>query len=324
MPRYHCAGLTIESSVALPELTPASSGTSSWVFDVVTRMPVVAPGTVVHEAATVHGDVWLVTYRGDGWYVLRFFDAGDFVVVPAERRIACVPAESAGDGLVRHLLLNQVMPRVVALDDVVVLHASAVAVHGCAVAFIGSSGAGKSTLAAGLVRQGFELISDDFLVLDERVDRFEATPSYPGLRLWPDSADHFSHPGTPLELVAEDYDKRRLVTDPHSVAPSSVPLAALVILGVEPPSHEPAVRIRPVTRREAFMQVFEQAFRMEPTGAGRQAAEFERFSRLVEATALSRLEYRRTYAVLDDVADELRRALEGLVASPDADEAAVD
>jgi hypothetical protein len=51
------------------------------------------------------------------------------------------------------------------------LHASAVAVQGGAVAFVGASGAGKSTLAASLARAGFQVLCDDLCAVTFRAEQ---------------------------------------------------------------------------------------------------------------------------------------------------------
>ena len=67
----------------------------------------------------------------------------------------------------------------------VVLHGSAVAVDGAAVAVIGPSGAGKSTTAAALLDLGAELLSDDVVVVDDSDGRLTALPTESHLRLRP-------------------------------------------------------------------------------------------------------------------------------------------
>jgi len=72
-----------------------------------------------------------------------------------------------------------------------VLHASAVAMNGTAVAFLGESGKGKSTLAAALVSRGHRLLADDILAGSSH-DRVAAViPGVPLMKLWPEAESVF-------------------------------------------------------------------------------------------------------------------------------------
>ena len=67
-------------------------------------------------------------------------------------------------------------------------HAGAVEIDGRAVGFLGNNGAGKSTLASIFVGDGAALVTDDVLAVACDGDRYEAWPSYPSMRMWPDTA----------------------------------------------------------------------------------------------------------------------------------------
>lgn len=74
--------------------------------------------------------------------------------------------------------------------QLVALHAGAMAApSGRAYAFLGSSGAGKSTAALQLLRQGWELLADDLVLLD--TETLEILPGSSTLRLFdgPDEVD---------------------------------------------------------------------------------------------------------------------------------------
>lgn len=82
----------------------------------------------------------------------------------------------------QRLLFAQVLPLAAALQGLTVLHASAVAVNGRAVAFAASSGTGKTSLAAHLVAGGAVPITDDVLALE--LGGGGVTRAYPGPRLF--------------------------------------------------------------------------------------------------------------------------------------------
>jgi hypothetical protein len=67
-------------------------------------------------------------------------------------------------------LLRLAAPHVLALEGRHVLHASAAAIGGKVVAFVGPSGVGKSTIARMLMQQGHRIVSRDLLVVDHARD----------------------------------------------------------------------------------------------------------------------------------------------------------
>ncbi|SHK79062.1 hypothetical protein [Rhodothermus profundi] len=131
-----------------------------------------------------------------------------------------------------------------------VLHASAVAMGERVVAFIAEKGYGKSTMAAALHARGYQLVTDDVLVLDEQSDGPPLVlPSYPQLKLWPDAlaqAMHTMPDGLPRVHPAID---KRVTRVPQSVD-RPLPLAALFALR---PGE--TIQIRPLSGQEAFLEL---------------------------------------------------------------------
>jgi hypothetical protein len=84
-------------------------------------------------------------------------------------------------------LLGPIFGFILRIRGFTALHASAAVINGYAVAFVGSNRAGKSTIVAGLARAGHRVLSDDIAVLEETSETFRIKPSYPLIRLWPDS-----------------------------------------------------------------------------------------------------------------------------------------
>jgi hypothetical protein len=95
----------------------------------------------------------------------------------------------------------------------IVMHASAVSVHGKAMLFCGQSGAGKSTIAAMLCKRGYPLMNDDVCSLrPESGGSFSVTPDGRMLKLWTPSVDH-------LELAERRGPSVRNNTDKFYLAP---------------------------------------------------------------------------------------------------------
>lgn len=90
---------------------------------------------------------------------------GCYLVAPDGRRVLAAPPSGPAWRWER-LVLAQVLPLCAVLRGRDVLHASAVAHGGKAIAFLGASGAGKTTLAGRLVARGARLVTDDVLAVD--------------------------------------------------------------------------------------------------------------------------------------------------------------
>jgi hypothetical protein len=91
---------------------------------------------------------------------------GCYLVTPDGRRVIAAPPSGPAWRWER-LVLAQVLPLAAVLRGTHVLHASAVALAGRAVAFMGRSGVGKTTLAGRIVAHGALLMTDDVLAVDE-------------------------------------------------------------------------------------------------------------------------------------------------------------
>jgi hypothetical protein len=312
MPRYALAGLTVATEEAMPELPEAERSEAEWAFEIVHKLPLEHFTIPVHDTIDPEGGAWLVIRRDGHRYLLRFPGLADFVVSPSERRVTCLPDAAVDESSVRHLLLDQVVPHILAMDGSLVLHASAVAVDEGAVAFAGPTGAGKSSLAASFASEGFLPLADDFVLLREHASGFLAVPSYPGLRLWPDSADLLAGQGYSLMPVAGNSDKQRLAPRTVPQAPSPHPLLAIAELGHTAADEAAAVNLTRLSRRQGFISIFEQAFRVERSGRDRQLSELDRIARLAESTTVFGLRYPRNYERLAEVRSRILRALEDL------------
>jgi hypothetical protein len=110
--------------------------------------------------------------------------AGAFAVGP--EGIAVDPEPGAEETAIEEALLGPALALAMARRGIFVLHASAVAMGGGVIGFLGESGAGKSTLARLLVEAGppgdVALAADDLLAVGPEA---AALPHYPQLKLDP-------------------------------------------------------------------------------------------------------------------------------------------
>jgi hypothetical protein len=110
-----------------------------------------------------------------------------------------------------------------------VLHASAVAVEGKAVAFCGACGAGKSTLAAALMRHGYPFVNDDVCHVGVDRGRPAVLPDGRMLKLWGDAVESLALAARRGEAVRGNVQKFYMVPE-HDVPTTARPLLAVYIL----------------------------------------------------------------------------------------------
>ena len=246
-------------------------------------------------------------YREPAGDILRFAGAGDFLISSEH-----IDGYSLGwrNDLAELRLLGPVLSYWFERRGLPTFHASGVSVNGRAVAFVSHHGGGKSGLAAGLVAAGASLLTDDLLVLEEGKDRWEARPSYPLMRMWPDEAGHFLGSFAGLPLVQKDSEKRSVAAGEGGFGTfhdASSPLACIYLATrVE---RADGVEIQPVSRSEALIELVRHSFSPRLVeAAGLQPARLDRLARLVRSVPVKRLVYPSGFERLEEVASQILRA----------------
>lgn len=164
---YEQCGLRIRSEVALH--LPESAG-DRWDVDVRWGMDIhdsaeQPPGEIV-AAYESKGETWYTATATEAGFVLRFRECGEFVISADLSEVSVRRDASGRSELLPILLAGTASAFLLALRGETVLHASAVALAGSAMAFVGQSGRGKSTVAALLCLDGAQLVTDDVLTVD--------------------------------------------------------------------------------------------------------------------------------------------------------------
>ncbi len=304
MAHYWVAGVTLASRLPLPELREVPAQDGAWTFRLLPPGPAPPAAEPFHDIRTPDGELWLALIRCDEGYVLRFPELASFRLQLPRRLVSCFPEADVDDDTIRHLLIDQVLPYLLACLGQIVLHGSAVETDYGAIAFVGASGAGKSTLAASFALDGYTLVADDFLLVEAEGDSFVATPAYDGVRLWPESLEALTRGQAEVSRpVAQYSDKRRLSPAPWRGAGARRVLAAVAVLDDEP--YGPGIRVERMGVRDSFLALFQAAFRLERSGQSRQASEFDRFLRLATSTSAFRLGFERGFDLLPAVRQEL-------------------
>ena len=203
--------------------------------------------------------------------------------------------------LEEHLLLDHLLPLVLASRGGVVLHGAVLQLDGRAVVLVGRSGAGKSTLTAFLQQRGWSVGGDDGAVLGLG-EELTAEPTYPTIRLTPEAVDLLDIVDTGERVVGKARltagTGRRFHQEPAEVA---------VIATVEPiPAGRPAelARLRGV---DAHATLFGCTFHADLGGGPLMRSVMDRLADVPDRTVVARLSVPRGREGLASAAAVLRR-----------------
>lgn len=242
---YVSYGLGIHSSLPLPELT-TSAGAGP---DIVIRLGSIGrplPETD-HTGSHFHS-------TADDTYL--FWDEVGGFLVRDGREIIVDPLPGTAEKLLRLPLLGAVLSVAIHQRGLVGLHASAVAIDGHAVAFMGPSGLGKSTIAAALYARGHAVLADDLVVLDPSDNGgVMLLPSFPQLKLFPEAiiASLGDNPDLLPKLVP-GLDKVARIA-PKGFTTNPFPIKALYLL-----NNGSAFSVEPICPRDKISHLIRESY----------------------------------------------------------------
>lgn len=266
-----------------------------------------------HHWETPEGEVSILCAKLTDAYLLRFPKLVDFTISMSCDTVLYFAKPDIPVATIRHLLLDQVVPRILGQRGYLILHASAVVMPGGqAIAFLGHSGRGKSTLASSFHHHGARLITDDCLLLEEVGGHIVAIPNYYGLRLFTDSATAIFGEQSGDSPVAHYTTKKRLQLSSKGRADSKAAsrLTTVFLLADAGEDGEPLVRINKVKGIETIMTMIEQSFLLDITDKPLIARQFTELGRFLSSGInIYQLIYPRQHAMLPQVRSKIEEIL---------------
>lgn len=288
---YQTFGLQIRSELCLPELVTSNSSAIADGDDVVIRH-------ATEQDAIPPADAFPSNDRETARRPFLRAPAGDIYLswpavgrarVSGGRLIAFQPDPGVPAELLRLHLLGSALGVTLHQRGLLPLHASVVALHGGAIAFLGSWGAGKSTTAAAMHVHGYPLLADDIAALDLAPDLPYARIGFPQMKLWPESLPIFGDSPDRLPLVHPAEEKRIKTIEPGDAC-TPLPLQCIYLL-----QDGPQVQIAPIAPKEALFDLlanwygarFGQGF-LDTAGQQRLFAHVVRVTKTVPIFTLQR------------------------------------
>ena len=313
MPTYSVCNAALETDLVFPELEVVECSDPEFRLTLCRFTVGGEDCEWMHTWSLPDGTPWLLLARLASGYLLRFPELADFSVSPDAKEIRCYAGLDTPESTIRHLLLDQVMPLLLSREGNLVLHGSAISTPEGAIAFVGNTGSGKSTLAASFSRHGIAVLTDDCLLLREEGGRLTAIPSYPGVRLWPETADVMFGEDSPLAEVAHYTEKKRADENAGVVFCRRPVVLRRVYFLVPPEEGEPVpeISIEVLSARDAAIELVKFTYLIDVTDRYRLRQEFDRLSRVAVQPLFSRLAFPHDFARLGDVRSAILEDVRG-------------
>ncbi len=235
-----------------------------------------------------------------GWRLIRTetgpIDA--LLVESSSRRFyVCCPDEAPKDE-VAHYLGTIVLPKFVACDGNLVLHASMVATSKGAIGFLGASGQGKSTLSASLERHGSWLVSDDAIQVQFDGQEWHGLNLSTGLRLRPDSFEQ-------LRTKFHELPPSRQFLGKHHVAIASARESARLVALFQLAEPAKDISIEAISSKDACIAILSNSFCLDPDDRDETAQRFTMAGKLAQSLPMFDLHYPRDFERLPEVHDAI-------------------
>ena len=230
--------------------------------------------------------------EGSNYVVLR--GIGEILVSPDGRSLACHRYAQSSAESFNVYLLTQALSFALVKSGLEPLHATAVAISGKAVVFLGDCGFGKSTLAAAFLQAGHRLLTDDLLVLRNASAGLLAHPGSPRIKLFPEVARKFL--GDAVTGVPMNPRTHKLIIplkEPH-ICTHALPLSAIYALApaLDLPGAE--VHIAAISQRQAFVTLLASTFNRVILDSPRLRRQFEIIQAVANGLPVKKLSYPRS------------------------------
>ncbi len=194
-------GLVVESDWPLPECIPYEGVNTPNVRFLLGEVP--AEGILADSE-----NPWVQTTDSACW--INFEGVARYLI-SSGREIRVQPYTNRDDPMVRLFLLGTALSVLLQQRGLLPIHGNAIEVNDGCLVCVGESGAGKSTLATAFLQQGFRLLADDVVPVDQAG---LAWPGFPRIRLWGETASKFAIETTGLPRILPEMDKYQIPLGP--------------------------------------------------------------------------------------------------------------
>lgn len=294
MHRYTAFGLTLASSLPLPELQAGEGEEDVHISSVKSSETefLLDPSDVEKPAG-----IWY-RYASPNQALLIWDGVGELLVRDGNC-IEFTPASGAEEDTLRLFILGAGLGVLLQQRGLLVLHGSGVVVNDSALGFVGAKGWGKSTTAMALYQRGHPLISDELLAIRFDDDVAMIVPGPSPLKIWGDALTSMAIDRQVSTPVRPGVDK--FYVEVSNIAGQSRKLDRLYLL-----DRGDDLGIEPVPLSEAFFSLAPHVYAcrfgtrfLQSTSA---SITFRQLNSLLRSTPVFRLRRERDLAQLEDIA----------------------
>lgn len=216
---YRAFGLLIASKLEIKDLIPEQSKDYDVYVDF-GPVPNSIDNIIMHRKHILIGRNQMLLEVTD---VARFYVAnGNLIIVE--------PYEAASMEQVKLYLLGSCIGAILFQRGIVPLHGSCLKTGDNGLILTGRTGAGKSTIAAALMREGYELLTDDVaaVAFDEALSP-RVYSSYPTQKLWQDAIRRLDKENAAMKLIRNNEGRTKyLFTGINGFCTGTVRLKTIV------------------------------------------------------------------------------------------------
>ena len=294
---YDVAGTIIASAGELPGLAPSAAANARWTL-IWRALSSPEQGLPYHVWRDDKGQAWIRFFREAAGRRLVFPGVVDVLVADATGEVIVDAAPHASPRRVQQLIAHYVLPLLLGRERLV-LHASAVAIDGEAIAFVGPTGCGKSTLASSLCTRGATLVADDALVVDDGAGAVAVIPYRAPLRLSADAIAQVMNADPAAFATIGDGVRAKRAVPVRTAGGAALRLARIYLLASagRGPAH-----VSNVPHADAIRDLMLSAFEMAIDDPASLSRAFDRLARVVATVPVHRLRLPHGYGRLADVA----------------------
>lgn len=255
--------------------------------------------TKTSTSLTQGGLAPVIAWSGASELEIGFGPIARFAIDFAERAVRLVAAHSDADqATIDHLLDDHVAPRIIAADGTLVLHGSATLIGSHIAVFLGLTGSGKSTLAASLHAEGYTLMGDDAVVIEDDAGTITGEAVYPSLRLYDESMAEVLAADLPTTAMAFYSDKRHVrLAGIGGTGSGRYPLGGIFVLA----EGEAGVALDRYAPAEGCMALLENSFALDPADGVMAAQRMGIAAQVAAAVPCYELAYPYDFGLLGEV-----------------------
>jgi len=244
---------------------------------------------------------------------VRWDGVGEFLVSGDGARIVCRQFDVATTESFQVYLLGQALSYALVMRGFEPLHATVVVIDGEAVGFLGESGFGKSSLAACFLEAGYQLLTDDLLLLHEAAGRVVAYPGPSRIKLFPKHARRVF--GNAAKGIRMNTDTEKLILPLVETQTCSDPVTIKALYALSGPREvfrRQTPRFTPLLPRDAFFELVKNTFNRRILDPSRLVCQLEATARLVNLVPVRKISYARVLAQLPSVREAILSDMKSL------------